>query len=224
MKLIGVGACYMDTVLGVSYYPSEDEKLRATDISHRRGGNVPNTLEVLQQLVHQDKDRGHAPPLSLCSVMPSASSVGSGKIKASFGPNVDLSHCLYREQCVGPASSYIIRSSSTGSRTIVNYNDLPEMTSAEFAAVADSFGSEAETTTWYHFECMQYLRRAYPTVKISVEVEKPGRAGLQELAAEADVVFYSKGWALDRGYRDSATCLRDQAGKAEKAYAHSPST
>jgi ketohexokinase len=135
----------------VPYYPSEDEKLRATDISHRRGGNVPNTLEVLQQLVHQDKDHGHAPPLILCSVMPSASSVDSAKIKASFGPHVDLSRCLYREQCVEPASSYIIRSSSTDSRTIVNYNDLPEMTSAEFAAVADSFGSEAEAT-WYHFE------------------------------------------------------------------------
>jgi ketohexokinase len=73
-------------------------------------------------------------------------------------------------------------------------------------------------------QCMQYLRRAYPSVKISVEVEKPGRAGLRELAAEADVVFYSKGWALDRGYRDAATCLRDQAGKAQKAYAPSPST
>ena len=30
---------------------------------------------------------------------------------------------------------------------------------------------------------------------ISVEVEKPGRAGLRELAAAADVVFYSKAWA-----------------------------
>ena len=26
-------------------------------------------------------------------------------------------------------------------------------------------------------------------------MEKPGRTGLQELAAEADTVFYSKGWA-----------------------------
>lgn len=71
-------------------------------------------------------------------------------------------------------------------------------------------------------QCMQYLRRACPTVNISVEVEKPGRAGLPELAAEADVVFYSKSWALDRGYRDSATFLREQAGKAQKPYAHSP--
>jgi len=42
---------------------------------------------------------------------------------------------------------------------------------------------------------MQYLRQRYPRVRISVEVEKPGRVGLQELAAEADVVFYAKSWA-----------------------------
>lgn len=71
-------------------------------------------------------------------------------------------------------------------------------------------------------QCMQYLRRAYPTVSISVEVEKPGRPGLQELAAEADVVFYSKSWALDRGSRDPATFLLEQARKAQKAYSHSP--
>ena len=44
-------------------------------------------------------------------------------------------------------------------------------------------------------ECMLYLRRRFPALRISVEVEKPGREGLQELAAEADLVFYSKGWA-----------------------------
>lgn len=42
---------------------------------------------------------------------------------------------------------------------------------------------------------MRYLRRHFPAVKISVEVEKSGRAGLQDLAAEANVVFYSKAWA-----------------------------
>ena len=42
---------------------------------------------------------------------------------------------------------------------------------------------------------MQHLRQHHPTVKISVEVEKPGREGLQDLAALADVVFYSKSWA-----------------------------
>lgn len=35
-----------------------------------------------------------------------------------------------------------------------------------------------------------------PDVKISVEIEKYPRHGLQELVPEADVVFYSKTWAV----------------------------
>lgn len=52
-------------------------------------------------------------------------------------------------------------------------------------------GRLPETT----LECIRYLRQSDPEARISVEVEKPGRQGLQELAAEADVVFYSKSWA-----------------------------
>ena len=44
-------------------------------------------------------------------------------------------------------------------------------------------------------ECMRYLRHSHPSTKISVEIEKPGRAGLEELAAEAEVVFISRSWA-----------------------------
>lgn len=44
-------------------------------------------------------------------------------------------------------------------------------------------------------QCIRHLRHFYPRSRISVEVEKPAREGLRELAAEADVVFYSKSWA-----------------------------
>ena len=36
------------------------------------------------------------------------------------------------------------------SRTIINYNSLPEMTAAEFTAVADKLGEE--NMGWCHFE------------------------------------------------------------------------
>lgn len=39
------------------------------------------------------------------------------------------------------------------------------------------------------------MRSILPNARISVEVEKPGRQGLEELAAQVDVVFYSKAWA-----------------------------
>lgn len=190
----------------------------------RRGGNCPNSVEVFQQLLDSSPEHNEI-SLNLAAVLPARSSVGSQQIKASFGPRVNLQHCIYREAFNEPASSYIIKSQSTGSRTIVNYNELPEMTVAEFVQIADQL--VRTTDDWFHFEassllvlfiphstavylltdplqgripdvtlqCMQYLRQRHPAVRISVEVEKPGRAGLQELAAGADVVFYAKGWA-----------------------------
>ncbi|KAF7172640.1 hypothetical protein CNMCM5623_004790 [Aspergillus felis] len=215
MSLVAVGACYVDTILTTPHYPGEDEKLRASSISHRRGGNCPNTLEVLQQLIAHSKTTSKV-SLNLVAVLPAKASVASQQILAGFGPGAELEHCIYREQFNEPASSYIIKSQASGSRTIVNYNELPEMTFEEFTAISDKIGSNA---TWFHFEgripevtlaCMRYLRQCYPSAKISVEAEKPGRPGLQELANEADVIFYSKSWAQGQGYASAAECLRKQ--------------
>lgn len=135
-----------------------------------------------------------------------------GSPPGTVAPNLDL--CVYRSGHAAPASSYILRSAATGSRTIVNHSDLPEMTAGEFRGVADRFfdshahsGGGTPVSSWWHFEgripettlaCMQHLiekRDASNDVTISVEVEKPGREGLRDLAAVADVVFYSKTWA-----------------------------
>ncbi|KAI4276237.1 MAG: hypothetical protein LQ337_002636 [Flavoplaca oasis] len=192
------------TITGLSFrvdhYPAEDEKLRASSILRRRGGNCPNTLEILQQLL--DYDDVAAPiHLALLSVLPSSSSPAYQEIKSSFQPSTDLSNCICREEISEPASSYIIRSQQADSRTIINYNGLPEMTVQEFVSVATRLG---DMLGWCHFEgripavilsCTQHLRKHDPALKISVEVEKPAREGLQDLAALADVVFFSKSWA-----------------------------
>ena len=109
---------------------------------------------MLQQLT------GHGPSqtevsLNLIAVLPAKSSIASQQIQSAFEPGVQLSHCIYREQYEEPASSYIIKSQSSGSRTIVNYNELPEMTVEEFKRIADDLGSKA---TWFHFEVSQLLR------------------------------------------------------------------
>lgn len=62
---------------------------------------------------------------------------------------MNLDRCIYREEFSEPASSYIIKSSGTGSRTIVNYNELPEMSVDELKRVIDEVGPK---TTWFHFE------------------------------------------------------------------------
>ncbi|QLI73466.1 Ketohexokinase [Metarhizium brunneum] len=244
--LILVGACYLDTILSVPHFPQEDAKLRATNLTIRRGGNCPNSLEVLQQLV-TDNDNTQ---LHLVSCLPRRDAPSTRRIISSFGPDtrVDFRHCIYREGYTEAASSYIIKSQQSNSRTIVNYNHLPEMTCHEFAQVVDGFDGH-EPTLW-HFEvsaafaflfrllnlalrgrhlvlwyypdvrqpslgripettlaCMRLLRQKLPEANISVEVEKPGREGLSQLAQEADVVFYSRVWAESRGHRSATACL-----------------
>ncbi|KAK4226883.1 hypothetical protein QBC38DRAFT_214788 [Podospora fimiseda] len=229
--LILIGACYLDTILTVPQFPEEDSKLRATDLQVRRGGNCPNSLQVLQQLLasghHRDVIKCH-----LISCFPGAGTAATRKILSSFGEHesdlVDFTHCLYREGHDEPASSYIIRSTESASRTIVNYNDLPEMTIAEFQDIVRVFMSESGTQdgngSWWHFEgripettlqCIRHLRRVTPKGTISVEVEKPNRKGLVEIAAEADVVFYSRTWAESRGYSGPEACLRGEAESSQ---------
>ncbi|KLJ07289.1 hypothetical protein EMPG_17221 [Blastomyces silverae] len=222
--LVTIGACYLDTILTVDHYPGEDEKLRASRISRRRGGNTLNTLEVLQQLLGcRSQQLNTISALYAIAVLPAKSSPATKELEASFGPgsSVDLQHCIYREECSEPASSYIIKSTSTGSRTIVNYNELPEMTLAEFVEIAGRLSAAtAGSHRWFHFEgripdvtlkCIQYIRQNFPSDKVSVEVEKPGREGLQELAAAADVVFYSKSWAQANGHQSLQSFLQAQA-------------
>jgi ketohexokinase len=205
----------------VPHYPGEDEKLRGSSIVRRRGGNGPNTLEVLQQLVGNQGESLH---LSLCSVLPSQDSPAVKEIQDSLGPRVDLSCCIHRPEHTEAASSYIIRSLETGSRTIVNYNDLPEMTLSEFISVTETLRNQH---CWFHFEgripettleCIRHLRKSHLDAKVSVEVEKPERTGLLDLAAKADVVFYSRTWAQRCGLQSARACLIAQQAIATKPY------
>lgn len=262
--LILVGACYLDTILTVPQFPEEDSKLRATALQLRRGGNCPNTAEVLQQLLLSKDVIAVTPPLSqqqqllqeerrrhltlrLVSVLPRVGSSATKTIESSLEPHaassrsssydsedtkVDLYYCLYRDGHNEAASSYIIRSGATGSRTIVNYNALPEMTTTELVRTVDDFVRAQDNLDdfgadyWWHFEgripettlqCIRYLRKVLPESIISVEVEKPGREGLAELAAEADVVFYSKSWAESRGYTGPQACLEGELSNCKVA-------
>ncbi|KAK0735463.1 Ribokinase-like protein [Apiosordaria backusii] len=226
--LVLTGACALDTILTVPTFPAEDAKQRASSLQVRRGGNCPNTLEVLHHLLSSHKQQ-HDIKTHLISTLPSADSPAITKIHSSFGPgssSIDFSQCLYRSGHTEPASSYIIRSSQTGSRTVVNYNDLPEMTAEEFRGILDrllnkSMDDNDGDSWWFHFEgripdttlqCIRYIRRVMPTnTTISVECEKPNREGLVELASEADVVFYSSSWAESRGYHNPEACLRGEA-------------
>lgn len=159
----------------VPYFPFEDSKLRATSSTTRVGGNCPNSLQVLQQLFSPSHASGDDVALHLVSCLPARSSPASQRIASALaGENlqqvqqehyqhwynrtseeprrggINLENCIYREDHTEPASSYIFRSAQTGSRTIVNYNSLPEMSGAEFKERVMSF--DPQEKTWWHFE------------------------------------------------------------------------
>ncbi|KAI0157423.1 Ribokinase-like protein [Xylariaceae sp. FL1272] len=229
-NLVCIGACYLDTILSVPHYPGEDEKLRAVKRQTRRGGNCPNLLQVFQQLLLSRQgadDNGRGVNLYLVTCLPSPDAPAINTITESFDRTtlVDISKSIYRDGYQEPASCYVIRSEATGSRTSVNYNDLPDMTFDEFVhAVEDLTGY-----TWFHFEgripsttlqCIQWLRRSRPNAKVSVEIEKPGRMGLEELAVAADVVFYSRSWAESKAYESAEEFLRAQSAQARNPAQH----
>lgn len=133
-------------------------------MSKRRGGNGANTLEVLTQLSQSFNEqinscnKGRVPDpvtLSLVAVLPNAQSSATRLIKSSL-PGVNLDCCIYRNDSVEAASSYVIRAENSGSRTIVNYNELAEMTVEEFIGAANQL-KELHTgidtnVVWWHFE------------------------------------------------------------------------
>lgn len=236
-SLVAVGAIACDIILGVPHYPEEDSKLRATSMQRRRGGNVGNSLEVLQQLLAAGKTPNNV-RLSLVAALPERDSPSLDFIRSSFEnaaadhrdsgfpndnsdwPLVDLDYCVYRDGHSEPVTSYIISSEASQSRTIVNHNRLPEMTADEMIrATYQLYTSDMAQDELQHFhfegripdttlECMRYFREQ--TLTISVELEKPGREGLQNLAYQADVVFYSRSWAEGEGYRAAEECLVHQ--------------
>ena len=199
----------------VPHFPIEDEKLRAKKITRRRGGNTANTLEVLTQLLGHD-----ARPINLhlLCVLPDKSSTATQFIRDSL-PLVDIDEpSLFRQGHQDAASSYIIQNQESLSRTIVSINELPEMTDMEFV---NKVKEHAATwgMSWFHFEgriphvtvpCIQFLQSSFLDIKISVECEKPERAGMAEAAGAADVVFYSKLWAERSGYADARGFLQEQ--------------
>ena len=68
-----------------------------------------------------------------------------------------------------------------------------------------------------NLECILHIRHKYPSAFISVEIENPRRVRLEKLAAEADLVFYAKGWAQAQGYSSMEQCLEAQTNVTPKA-------
>ncbi|CAI6336892.1 unnamed protein product [Periconia digitata] len=211
--IICVGAVYIDTILSVPKFPIEDEKLRATHHTKRRGGNCANTLEVLSQLIsapsfQNGKKDNITTNLHLITVLPNKTSLATKFIYDTL-PEISTADSIFRAAHEEAASCYILQNAQNHSRTIISHSPLEEMAVHEFVDSAERLVAEAGSGVegWYHFEgrvpgilkqCVEFLRTApaQREFKVSVECEKPERVGMSEVAKYADAVFYSRIWVL----------------------------
>ena len=125
-------------------------------MTRRRGGNCANTLEVLEQLIDVDTHKKDLNIyLHLLSVFPHRHSDDVRFIRESLQRSHLDPLSIYRDDFQTAASSFIMRNSQTGTRTIVSHSSLPEMTLEEFVTRTDAFdtGDGADMlSTWFHFE------------------------------------------------------------------------
>lgn len=146
----------------------------------------------------------------LFAVLPDRLSADTNSVIQSL-PNVSSKLFQHRKDQPLAASSFIIQAANNLSRTIVSANPLDEMTVEEFkAGVAPLIDDPkvGKDDVWIHFEgripevllpCVIWLRETYgygKKLRISVECEKPDRVGLKDIIPMADLVFYSKIWAV----------------------------
>lgn len=105
---------------------------------------------MLQQFLPRPSTLG----LHLVATLPNRHASATAEVVSSFGPDspIDLSHCIYRDDQTEAASSWILSSQATGTRTIVSHNGLADMTTDEFVDIADAFRDEDAENMWWHFE------------------------------------------------------------------------
>lgn len=208
-RILAIGVATVDIVNEVADYPAEDSEVRALSQRVTRGGNATNTLVVLSQL-------GHA--CSWGGVL--AEDTDSGYIRDDLAAHrIDLRHCRRAQQGKNP-TSYILLSRATGSRSIVHYRDLPEFSYTDFADI------DLAAYDWLHFEgrnvaetrrMLVRARECAPRLPISVEIEKP-RPEIETLLPRADLLLFSRAYALARGCSDASALLaavRIQAPQAD---------
>ncbi len=198
-SILAIGIATLDIINTVENYPQEDTEVRAIQQRICRGGNATNTLVMLSQLGHRCSWGG------VCVESPEGKRILADL--ALFA--IDIGPCRILSEGTVP-TSYILLNQRNGSRTIVHYRDLPEFSWADFEKI------DLSSFEWIHFEgrnveetvkMLQRVRSCYPNLPVSVEIEKP-RVGIEALFGYADILLFSKGFAMSQGYFDAPTFLR----------------
>lgn len=197
-RILAVGIATLDIINSVSSYPAEDDELRAVSQRLCRGGNATNTLTVLSQLGHTCHWAGVL-----------ADEPDARHIEADLQRHQINTNAVTRLAHGKVPTSYITHNLGNGSRTIVHHRDLPEYSFAVFQTI------DLTPFDWLHFEgrnvaetllMVTWARAQRPTLPISIEIEKE-RDNIDQLFSHADLLLFSKPFALGRGHHHATTLL-----------------
>ena len=209
-QVLGVGIATVDIVNLVADYPPEDAEVRAFDQRIVRGGNAANTLAALRQLNRRCAWFG--------TLADDAGAVLIADDLARRG--ISHEHAVTISGAHTP-TSYIALSRATGSRTIVHYRKLRELSARDFDAVP------LTDLAWVHFEgrnpaetaaMITRVRRERPDLPVSVEIEKP-RDAIERLYRGADLLIFSRAFVAAMSPQgstaDPAAFLRQRIGDSD---------
>eukprot|EP00118_Oscarella_pearsei_P007324 m.35386 g.35386 ORF g.35386 m.35386 type:complete len:308 (+) comp32104_c0_seq5:25-948(+) len=197
-KVLLVGIVCWDIVSVCDHFPGEDEDIRALRQRWDKGGNAANSLAVLGQFGVDCE--------LLATVAKGPETDFVLEELKSYGVNVD--RCVFHDGKRLPNSQILINRVN-GSRTIVHYRDLPELSFADFESKVN-----LDLYMWIHFQGrnvdevlkMIYKIQAHNSslpdgshkIMVSIEIEKIAKEILT-LLPEGDVMFISKQLALHHG-------------------------
>ena len=198
-RILAVGNATLDIINVVDGYPHEDQEVRAQSQHRKRGGNATNTLVVLSQLGHECAWAG------TLAAEPDAEPIAADL--REHGIDLSAVHTVAHGKV---PTSYVTLSRLSGSRTIVHYRDLAEYHSRDFARI------DLKGFDWLHFEgrnleevnlMLERVRRERPQIRCSIEIEKH-REGIEQLFGYADLLMFSKEYALRQGSQNPAQFLQ----------------
>lgn len=195
-QILLTGIATLDIINHVEAYPQEDDEVRALDQELRRGGNAANTASILQQLGHH------------CRLACTLADDLSGQFIHDdiSGRGIHYDPALIIEHASSP-TSYITLNRQTGSRTIVHYRKLDELSARQFQSI------KLDAFDWLHFEgrnideteIMMQSARHHSGI-ISLEAEKP-RPHIERLFDHASVIMFSRPFAESQGHRQAQSFL-----------------
>lgn len=196
-NILLTGIATLDIINHVSSYPHENDEIRATRQDLRRGGNAANSAIVLSQFNHDIS-------LSCSLANDSAAQFIQGDLESH---SIQLLSEIHNNSAT--PTSYINLNSSNGSRTIVHYRNLKELSFKFFNLIPlDSF-------QWLHFEARN-IQQTYLMMSkakhynnmISLEIEKTRLdADVICLIDFADILMLSKPFVLSQGFDNAKDCL-----------------